>query len=95
LVFEKNAIFFAEKLAKITENCDHNIIDPGQMSNFAAAHLSNQCYGICIRRETSMCYICYIPTISNLYTDPAPVIYNFTDTTLDTEPAMYGHTLLS
>jgi hypothetical protein len=23
--FEKNAIFFAENLAKIAENCDHNI----------------------------------------------------------------------
>jgi hypothetical protein len=25
LVFEKNANFFRRKLAKITENCDHNI----------------------------------------------------------------------
>jgi hypothetical protein len=25
LVFEKNANFFAEKLLKIAENCDHNI----------------------------------------------------------------------
>jgi hypothetical protein len=27
LVLEKNANFFAEKMAKIAENCDHNI-DP-------------------------------------------------------------------
>jgi hypothetical protein len=35
LVFEKNANFFAEKSAKIAENCDHNI-DPrlGEFSPF-------------------------------------------------------------
>ena len=29
-----------------------------------ATHLSNQCYEICVRRETGMCFICYTPTIS-------------------------------
>lgn len=29
-----------------------------------ATHLNNQCYQICIRRESGICYICYTPTIS-------------------------------
>jgi hypothetical protein len=33
LVFEKNANFFAKKLAKIAENCDHNI-DPSSRKRF-------------------------------------------------------------
>jgi hypothetical protein len=34
LVFEKNANFFRRKLAKIAENCDHNI-DPGLLCSTA------------------------------------------------------------
>jgi hypothetical protein len=33
LVFEKNANFFRQKLSKIAENCDHNIVPRGR--NFA------------------------------------------------------------
>ena len=30
--------------------------------SFAATHLSNQCYTMCIRREAGFCAICYVAT---------------------------------
>jgi hypothetical protein len=51
-------------------NCNHFILF---ILFNKAQHLSNQCYEICIRRESSYCSICYWPNIIPATGEPGQV----------------------